>query len=123
LINWPFAPIDRIPAIADTFAVTYTIDNSFTGGTGSRERLSLCVWGGVVTAYLAYYDGTDSFVASYYSGPPNKWVYIVQALQQDEGGGVWEKDDPQNGPAGTYSPSTNVTGNLYAGLGTITVSE
>jgi len=108
--------------VTDNFADTYTVDNSFTGGTDSRERATLCIWGGVVLGYLAYYDGTDSFIKTYYSGPSHKWVYIVQALQQDEGGGLWVKDNPQNGPAGTYSPSTNVAGNFYAGLGTVTVS-
>jgi hypothetical protein len=116
----PCCLIDNLQDVQDTFADTYQFDLGFS--SNERERVALCVWGGGSLGYLAYYDGNDSFVKFFYNGPPHKWVYIVEALAQDEGGGVWEKDDPQNGPAGTYSPSTNVV-NLYAGLGTVIVSE
>ena len=79
---------------------------------------------------LFYYSGQDdfpfgnnSYVEFFYNGPAHRWVWIVERLQADEGGGVWEKDDPQNGPAGTYSPSSNVTGNSFAGIGTVTITE
>jgi hypothetical protein len=124
--NDPYCLITEIDVVGfqgagDLFADTYQFDLSFS--SNQRERVALCVWGGAASGYLAYYDGNDSFVKLFYNGPPHKWVYIVENLAQDEDGGVWEKDDPQNGPAGTYSPSTNVTSNFYAGQGTLIVSE
>jgi hypothetical protein len=107
--------------ITDTFADTYEIDVQNAGQINELSRNSLCVWGGAQSNYLAYYDGNDSFISAYYSGPPHKWIFIRGTLQPDEGGGVWEKDSPQNGPEGTYSPSANAGD--FAGVGTVTVSE
>ena len=102
----------------DEFADGYDYDNAGVGQTGFLERTSLCVW----SDQLYYYAGNNPTLEFYYNGPPHRWIFISTGLQQEEGGGVWEKDDPQNGPSGTYSPSTNVTGNSFAGLGTITLT-
>ena len=102
----------------DEFADNYSITKEFT--TDERSRVSLCVWGGSQGGYLAYYDGNDDFIEFYYSGPPHKWIYIAGTLEPEEGGGVWEKDDPQNGPEGTYSPSANAGD--FAGIGTAVVA-
>lgn len=103
----------------DNFADGYNYDNE--GQLGFLERTSLCLWAGG-SRRLHYYAGNNATVEFYYNGPPHRWLFIGADLQQEEGGGVWEKDDPQNGPAGTYSPSTNVTGNSFAGLGTVTLT-
>jgi hypothetical protein len=111
------APNDTL-RVTDFFADNYSITKEFT--TDERERVSLCVWGGSQGGYLAYYDGNDDFIEFYYSGPPHKWIYIAGTLEPEEGGGVWEKDDPQNGPEGTYSPSANAGD--FAGIGTAVVA-
>jgi hypothetical protein len=105
--------------VTDFFADGYDYDNAGVGQTGFIERTSLCVW----SDQLYYYAGNNPTLEFYYNGPLHRWIFIRTGLQQEEGGGVWEKDDPQNGPLGTYSPSTNVTGNSFAGLGTITLTE
>jgi hypothetical protein len=105
----------------DNFADTYTIDFQSLGPIDELSRVTLCIWGGSQSGYLAYYDGNDSFINFYYSGPPHKWIFIRGTVQPEEGGGVWEKDDPQSGPEGTYSPSNNAGD--FAGIGTVTVSE
>jgi len=105
--------------VFDRFEDIYTIDVA-GGATDELSRNSLCVWGGSQSGYLAYYDGNDGFIESYYNGPPHKWIFIRGTLQPDESGGVWEKDSPQNGPEGTYSPSSNAGD--FAGIGSVTVS-
>jgi len=112
--------IDDFNAIQDTFEDTYEIDVQNAGQINELSRNSLCVWGGAQSNYLAYYDGNDSFISAYYNGPPHKWIFIRGTLQPDESGGVWEKDSPQNGPEGTYSPSSNAGD--FAGIGSVTVS-
>lgn len=104
--------------VQDAFADAYNWSN---GESGSIERTSLCRWQGIGRLY--YYDGDDSSVEAFYNGPPHRWVFIREGLQQEEGGGLWEKTDPQNGPEGTYVPSSNFAGSFFSGLGTVTITE
>jgi hypothetical protein len=106
---------------SDDFADIYNIEQ--TNRSDQEERVSLCVWGGSALGNLVYYDGNNSFIQLFYSGPAHKWLWILEALAEDEGGGIWEKNGPQNGPAGIYLPSTNVAPGFYAGQGVVTITE
>jgi hypothetical protein len=129
LINWPSAPFDKIPAIADNFADTYYFSDGPTNANNiALNRISLCVWESEEWLSYASFGGsqTDYYgqavlkyvenIKTYYSGaswdslnPPEKNGFVFEIAEYVSGGLIGYKENPQNKPDGTYIGATTPT--------------
>jgi hypothetical protein len=109
LINWPYSDFNRIPAIQDNFADTYTA--TLFEGSITISRISLCRWEGVQIVGDRLYEVFLEFQTFALSGLPEDPFLSIRWFAgggygtiggQGDNAAAGPKEGFMNDPKGTY---------------------